>query len=134
MNPYVDCDADEMDLSSSQMHAQALTSTVSTPQKSHSTGMRPRFDFGALGIYNAPSWSVQLPDGSGGSQFVQVPKAPVVEGLPLPPNIQEPHKAAYEYLFELIAGLKLMLMTREAGNRARLSALQSGAKKRKGRG
>lgn len=50
--------------------------------------MRPEFDFGALGIYNAPGWRVELPDGSGGTQAVEVPRAPLAEGLPLPPNIQ----------------------------------------------
>lgn len=50
--------------------------------------MRPEFDFGALGIYNAPCWNVELRDGSGGTQVVEVPRAPLAEGLPLPPNIQ----------------------------------------------
>ncbi|KAF3956614.1 hypothetical protein CMV_018276 [Castanea mollissima] len=70
-------------------------------------------DFEALGISNPPSWSVLLPNDLGGTQLVQVPQAPEVEGLPLPPNLEEPHKSAYEYLFKLVAGLKHMLQTRE---------------------
>lgn len=121
-------------------HAQASTSALSVPQIFYPNGMRPGFDFGALGIYNAPTWGVQLPDGSGGTQVVQVPRAPVVEGLPLPLSIQvasfmiinifvnmalwlvlnrifffflkEPHKSAYEYLFELVAALKHMITRR----------------------
>lgn len=50
--------------------------------------MNSRIDFEALGIKNPPSWSVQLMDDAGGTQVVQVPKAPMVEGLPLPPNLQ----------------------------------------------
>nr|KYP58399.1 Serine/threonine protein phosphatase 7 [Cajanus cajan] len=99
-------------LTSVDIHAQASTSAVSVPQRIYPDGMRPEFDFGALGIYNAPCWSVELPDGSGGTQVLPVPRAPLVEGLPLPPNIQEPHKAAYEYLFELVGALKHMMVTR----------------------
>ncbi|CAI8612000.1 unnamed protein product [Vicia faba] len=131
--PYLDFDADDTDLSkldSSQIDIEASTSTFSSPQDAS----RPEFDFESLGIYNAPSWSVQLPDGSGGSQAVQVPRAPLVEGLPLPPNIEEPHAAAYKYLFELVAGLKHMIATRETENNARVSALRSKARKRKERG
>lgn len=69
-------------------HAQASTSAFSAPQRFDPAGVRPEFDFEALGIYNAPCWSVQLPDGSGGTQVVQVPRAPLVEGLPLPPTVQ----------------------------------------------
>ncbi|XP_015890694.3 serine/threonine-protein phosphatase 7 inactive homolog isoform X2 [Ziziphus jujuba] len=81
-------------------------------------GMSSRIDFEALGISNPPSWSVLLTDDTGGTQVVEVPKAPVVEGLPLSSNLQEPHKAAYEYFLELIAALKHMLSTRviEKGN------------------
>ena len=57
-------------------------------QRSYPAGVIPEFDFAALGIYNAPSWSVQLPHGSVGTQVVQIPRAPLVEGLPLPQNIQ----------------------------------------------
>jgi len=70
------------------MNAQASTSTLSASERFYPEGMRPEFDFGALGVYNAPCWSVELPDGSGGTQVVEVPRAPLVEGLPLPPNIQ----------------------------------------------
>ncbi|KAI5413733.1 hypothetical protein KIW84_058043 [Lathyrus oleraceus] len=131
--PYIDFDADDMDsskLDSSQIDTEASTSTFSAPQDAS----RPEFDFESLGIYNAPSWSVQLPDGSGGSQVVQVPRAPLVEGLPLPANIEEPHAGAYKYLFELVAGLKHMIATRETENSAHVSALRSKARKRKGRG
>ncbi|TKY48281.1 Serine/threonine-protein phosphatase 7 [Spatholobus suberectus] len=134
VDPYVHFDANNMDLSKLDSSQSASTSAFSAPQRFYPDGMRPEFDFGALGIYNAPCWSVELPDGSGGTQVVQVPRAPLVEGLPLPPNIQEPHKAAYEYLFELVAALKHMIVTRETENRARVSALQSRARKRKGKG
>lgn len=135
VDPYIDYDADEMDFSkldSPPMNAQASAPGISASQRSYPAGVTPEFDFGALGIYNAPSWTVQLPDGSGGTQVVQIPRAPLAEGLPLPQNIQEPHKAAYEYLFELIASLKLMLMTREPDNQASQTALRSRARKRKG--
>ncbi|XP_073223144.1 serine/threonine-protein phosphatase 7-like isoform X2 [Cicer arietinum] len=128
--PYLDLDADDMNLSKLDSSQIASTSDFSAPQDA----VRPEFDFEALGIYNAPSWTVQFPDGSGGTQAVQVPRAPLVEGLPLPPNIQEPHKGAYEYLFELVAGLKHMIATRETENMAHVSALQSRARKRKDRG
>ncbi|KAL6144541.1 hypothetical protein ACLB2K_055233 [Fragaria x ananassa] len=45
-------------------------------------------DFKALGISNPPSSSVMMGDGVGGTQLVEVPKAPVVEGLPLPSELQ----------------------------------------------
>ena len=77
--------------------------------------------------------------------------------------MQEPHKAAYEYLFELVAGLKHMIVTRvsydssfmtllllvlicllwgievvfsiqETENRAPVSALRSRTRKREGKG
>ncbi|XP_027342035.1 serine/threonine-protein phosphatase 7-like isoform X2 [Abrus precatorius] len=135
VDPYVDLDANDMDSSKLDSSQSASTSAFSAPERFYPDGiMRPEFDFGALGIYNAPCWSVQLPDGSGGTHVVEVPRAPLVEGLPLPSNIQEPHKAAYEYLFELVAALKHMIVSRETQNRARVSALRSRARKRKGRG
>ncbi|KAK7271983.1 hypothetical protein RJT34_28297 [Clitoria ternatea] len=137
VDPYVDLDANIMDsskLDSCRSHAQASTSGDSAPQRFTPDETGPEFDFGALGIHSGPCWSVELPDGSGGTQIVQVPRAPAVEGLPLPPSIQEPHKAAYEYLFELVASLKHMIITRETENRALVSALRSRARKRKGRG
>ncbi|XP_050383989.1 serine/threonine-protein phosphatase 7-like [Argentina anserina] len=45
-------------------------------------------DFKALGISNPPSSSVMVGDGAGATQLVQVPKAPMVEGLPLPLELQ----------------------------------------------
>ncbi|KAK7335862.1 hypothetical protein VNO80_27963 [Phaseolus coccineus] len=113
------------------MNAQTSTSTLFASERFYPEGMRPEFDFGALGVYNAPCWSVELPDGSGGPQVAEVPRASLVEGLPLPPNIQEPHKAAYKYWFELVAGLKHMIVTR---NRTRVSALRSSVRKRKDQG
>ncbi|CAL0322086.1 unnamed protein product [Lupinus luteus] len=137
VDPYVDFDGIEMDssqLDSSQMVCwQKLFKKCSLAFLFIPSGIRPGFDFGELGIYNAPAWGVELPDGSGGSQIMQVPRAPVVEGLPLPPNIQEPHKSAYEYLFELVGSLKHMIVARENENRARVSALKSRARKRKGK-
>lgn len=134
VDPYIDFDASNMDSSKLDSSQSASTSALSAPQGFYPDGISPEFDFGQLGIYNAPCWSVELPDGSGGTQVVQVPRAPLVEGLPLPSNIQEPHKAAYEYLFELVGGLKHMVVTRETENRARVSALRSRARKRKGKG
>lgn len=134
VDPYFDFDANYMESSKLDSSQSASTSTLSAPQRFYSDGMRPEFDFGALGIYNAPGWRVELPDGSGGTQAVEVPRAPLAEGLPLPPNIQEPHKAAYEYLFELVAGLKHMIVTRETENRAPVSALRSRTRKREGKG
>ncbi|CAJ1955458.1 unnamed protein product [Sphenostylis stenocarpa] len=131
VDPYVDFGANNLDSSKLDSSQSASTSTLSASERFYPEGMKPEFDFGALGLYNAPCWSVELPDGSGGTQVVEVPRASIVEGLPLPPNIQEPHKAAYEYLFELVAGLKHMIVTRETENRARMSALRSKARKRK---
>ncbi|KAK7261685.1 hypothetical protein RIF29_28002 [Crotalaria pallida] len=132
VDPYVDFDANEMDLSQLDSSQMASTSAFSGPQIFYPTSS-PGINFGALGIYNAPSWGVELPDGSGGTHVLQVPRAPVVEGLPLPPNIEEPHKSNYEYLFELIASLKHVIVTRENENRARVSALRGRARKRKGK-
>ncbi|KAL2332259.1 hypothetical protein Fmac_019840 [Flemingia macrophylla] len=134
VDPYVDFDANNMESSKLDSSQSASTSALSTPQRFYRDEMMPEFDFGALGIYNAPCWSVELPDSSGGTQVVPVPRAPLVEGLPLPPSIQEPHKAAYEYLFELVGSLKHMIVTRETENMALVSALRSRARKRKGRG
>ncbi|KAK7402253.1 hypothetical protein VNO78_14372 [Psophocarpus tetragonolobus] len=131
---YVDFDAYNMDSSKLDSSQSASTSTLCAPQRVYPDGMGPEYDFGALGIYNAPCWSVELPDGSGGTQVVEVPRASLVEGLPLPPNIQEPHKGAYEYLLELVGGLKHMIVARETENRALVSALRSRARKRKGKG
>ncbi|RYQ98316.1 hypothetical protein Ahy_B08g094365 [Arachis hypogaea] len=56
--------------------------------------------------------------------------------------LQEPHWSAYKYLFELVGALKHVVVTRkpswfsqfqETENRARVSALRSRTKKRKGR-
>ncbi|KAK7825745.1 serine/threonine-protein phosphatase 7 inactive like protein [Quercus suber] len=94
-------------------HAQSSMVAISSLQKSSPVVMASGVDFEALGISNPPSWSVLLPNDLGGTQLVQVPQAPEVEGLPLPPNLEEPHKSAYEYLFKLVAGLKHMLQTRE---------------------
>lgn len=77
---------------------EASTSTFSAPQDAS----RPEFDFESLGIYNAPSWSVQLPDGSGGSQVVQVPRASLVEGLPLPANIEVASFTIYQYFVNML--------------------------------
>ncbi|XP_059458086.1 serine/threonine-protein phosphatase 7-like isoform X2 [Corylus avellana] len=104
-------DLGEQDLTS--MQAQTSTAAISSSQKSSPVGMTSEVDFEALGISNPPSWTVLLPDDVDGTKLVQVPQAPEVEGLPLPPNLEEPHKSAYEYFFKLIAGLKHMLQTRE---------------------
>ncbi|XP_075667796.1 serine/threonine-protein phosphatase 7 inactive homolog isoform X4 [Castanea sativa] len=104
-------DIGERDLTST--HAQSSTAAISSLQKSSPVVMASGVDFEALGISNPPSWSVLLPNDLGGTQLAQVPQAPEVEGLPLPPNLEEPHKSAYEYLFKLVAGLKHMLQTRE---------------------
>ncbi|MCI34733.1 serine/threonine-protein phosphatase 7 inactive-like protein, partial [Trifolium medium] len=50
--------------------------------------VRPESNSEALGIDNGQSWSVQLPDGSSGTQVLEVPRSPLVEEFPLPPNIQ----------------------------------------------
>ncbi|XP_008458903.1 serine/threonine-protein phosphatase 7-like isoform X2 [Cucumis melo] len=96
--------------------ADAVSSNNSSPIEIHSG-----VDFEALGILNPPSWSITLTDDATGTQNVPIPKAPVVEGLPLPPSIEEPHKAAYEYFLELIAGLKFMLQTTENKNKIHIS-------------
>ncbi|KEH23106.1 DUF674 family protein [Medicago truncatula] len=61
------------------------TSAFSAPED----GAGPESNFEALGINNASSLSVQLPDCSSGTQVLQVPTATLVEELPLPPKIQE---------------------------------------------
>ncbi|KAE8038668.1 hypothetical protein FH972_011149 [Carpinus fangiana] len=75
-------------------------------------------DKGTWGL-EKPSWAVLLPDDVDGTKLVQVPQAPEVEGLPLPPNLEEPHKSAYEYFFKLTAALKHMLQTRETKGQKR---------------
>ncbi|EXB68905.1 hypothetical protein L484_001812 [Morus notabilis] len=81
--------------------------------------------------------SGQLADNAGGTKDVQVSRVPTAEGRPRPSdlpvrkpfmaarhvqyllsgieksrfNMQEPHKAAFEYHFELVAALKHMLST-----------------------
>ncbi|XP_022960395.1 serine/threonine-protein phosphatase 7-like isoform X1 [Cucurbita moschata] len=104
---YFGCEGHDVDLDLTLM-ADAVSSKNSSPIEVHSG-----VDFEALGILNPPSWSVTMTDDVTGTQSVKIPKAPVVEGLPLPPSIEEPHKAAYEYFLELIAGLKFMLQTTE---------------------
>ncbi|KAM3747322.1 hypothetical protein ACB098_05G026500 [Castanea mollissima] len=104
---------DEIYIGERDLTSTSSTAAISSLQKSSPVVMASGVDFEALGISNPPSWSVLLPNDLGGTQLVQVPQAPEVEGLPLPPNLEEPHKSAYEYLFKLIAGLKHMLQTRE---------------------
>ncbi|PQP99344.1 serine/threonine-protein phosphatase 7 inactive homolog [Prunus yedoensis var. nudiflora] len=58
--------------------------------------------------------------------------APVVEGLPLPSDLQEPHQVSYKYFSELIAGLKHMLSTREVEDRVHESAIQNRARHQMG--
>ncbi|XP_022133758.1 serine/threonine-protein phosphatase 7-like isoform X3 [Momordica charantia] len=109
---YFGCEGHDVDLDLTLMAlADVVSSKNSSPVEIHSG-----VDFEALGIVNPPSWSITLTDDATGTQNVQIPKAPVVEGLPLPPNIEEPHKAAYEYFLELIAGLKFMLQKTENTN------------------
>ena len=118
------------------MCAQLTAYGSSSSQTSCPAWMISKVDFEALGISNPPSWSFPLADNAGGTNAVEVLRAPAVEGIPLPSElqvkkffcssryidivtilrilvlIQEPHKAAFEYLFELVAGLKYMLSTR----------------------
>lgn len=114
---YFGCEGHDVDLDLTLMAlADAVSSNNSSPIEIHSG-----VDFEALGILNPPSWSITLTDDTTGTQNVQIPKAPMVEGLPLPPSIEEPHKAAYEYFLELIAGLKFMLQTTENKNKIHIS-------------
>ena len=67
--------------------------------------IRSSVDFEALGIFNPPSWNVQLSDG-GGTKAVEVPRAPVgsvLEGLPLPNDLQVKN-IFLAYLFHLLVG------------------------------
>ncbi|PON96172.1 Serine/threonine-specific protein phosphatase/bis(5-nucleosyl)-tetraphosphatase [Trema orientale] len=105
-----------------EIHAQSTTDRSSSSQTIFPPWMSSRVDFEALGISNPPSWSVPLADDAGGTKAIQIPRAPVVEGLPLPTNLQEPHKAAFEYLFELIAALKHMISARVIENGVHESA------------
>ncbi|VVA24044.1 PREDICTED: serine/threonine-phosphatase [Prunus dulcis] len=110
----------------------SATGATSLSQTSFPPGISSEVNFKALGISNPPSWSVMLADDAGGTQLVQVPKAPVVEGLPLPSDLQEPHQAAYKYFLELIAGLKHMLSTRVSQDRVHESAIQKRARHQMG--
>lgn len=118
------------------MCAQLTAYGSSSSQTSCPAWMPSKVDFEALGISYPPSWNVPLADNGGGTKVVEVLRAPAVEGIPLPSELQvtqnfcsyryivvatilrffvlmqEPHKAAFEYLFELVAGLKYMLSTR----------------------
>ena len=69
--------------------------------------MSSRVDFEALGISNPPSWSILLMDGADETKFLQVrraPGAPMIEGLPLPLDLQV-MKLFWLYFFA-IEGLK----------------------------
>lgn len=70
------------------LYLQSATGATSLSQTSFPPGISSEVNFEALGISNPPSWSVMLADDAGGTQLVQVPKAPVVEGLPLPSDLQ----------------------------------------------
>lgn len=120
------------------MHTQPATDSSSLSQTTLPGRMSSTVSFEAMGISNPPCWSVSLADNTGSTKVVQVSRAPTAEGLPLPSDlpvrksfacfprsnfvigrlknhgviIQEPHKAALEYLFELVAALKHMLSTR----------------------
>ncbi|XP_030490639.2 serine/threonine-protein phosphatase 7 inactive homolog isoform X1 [Cannabis sativa] len=87
------------------------TSSESSPQTNIPDWLSSRVDFEALGIYSPPSWNILMENNSTGrTKFLQVPRAPLIEGLPLPSHLQEPYKGAFEYLFELIAALKCMVL------------------------
>ncbi|XP_062087710.1 serine/threonine-protein phosphatase 7 inactive homolog [Humulus lupulus] len=116
--------------------ASIFTSSDSSSQTNIPASLSSRVDFEALGIYNSPSWNILMEDSAGGTKFLQVPRAPLVEGLPLPSDLQEPYKAAFEYLFELIAALKCMVLTRVIENGVQESAegrKRSKRKRRKGK-
>lgn len=70
------------------LYLQSATGATSLSQTSVPPGSSSEVNFEALGISNPPSCSVMVPDDAGGTQLVQVPKAPVVEGLPLPSDLQ----------------------------------------------
>ncbi|CAH8357435.1 unnamed protein product [Eruca vesicaria subsp. sativa] len=73
---------------------------------------RTEHGFASVGISNPPSWTVSLP--SEPSQILQLQEPPqVFEGLPLPDNIEEPHKSNYDYLFRLIGALKQEVQIRD---------------------
>ncbi|KAM1462210.1 hypothetical protein ACFXTH_046481 [Malus domestica] len=113
----------EPDLASVSATGATSLSQTSVPPCSSS-----EVNFEALGISNPPSCSVMVADDAGGTQLVQVPKVPVVEGLPLPSDLQEPHKAAYKYFLELIAGLKHMISTRGVQTGTNESTMQKRAR------
>ncbi|KAF8025718.1 hypothetical protein BT93_F2527 [Corymbia citriodora subsp. variegata] len=117
---------DEVDLYEevlTSMSPEALGDSIAMDHLHGMAGMNSGIDFGAVGIHNPPSWSVLLADEAGNPQCVQLPEVPDVEGLPLSPRTQEPHKSAYEYLFKLIAALKHELQTRDAQSRSRMHEL-----------
>ena len=62
-------------------------------------------NFEALGISNPPSWSVLLADDTGATKVVQIPRAPKVEGLPLPSDLQV---MQFFWLFELLLLLEAL--------------------------
>ena len=119
------------------MHGQPTTCGSSASPETFPAWTSARIEFEALGISNPPSWSVPLADNANGAKVVQLTRAPLVEGLPLPSNLQvnksrlfalsiftlqrsknamfwmqEPHKATFKYLFELVAALKHTLSAR----------------------
>uniref|UniRef100_A0A803NY55 Serine/threonine-protein phosphatase n=1 Tax=Cannabis sativa TaxID=3483 RepID=A0A803NY55_CANSA len=105
-----------------EVHGQPTTDRSSSSRSIFPPWISSKVDFEALGISNPPSWSVPLADDAGGVQVVPIPRAPMVEGLPLPSDLQEPHKAAFEYLFELIAALKHIISARVTENGVQKSA------------
>uniref|UniRef100_A0A2P2JIL4 Serine/threonine-protein phosphatase 7 inactive homolog isoform X1 n=1 Tax=Rhizophora mucronata TaxID=61149 RepID=A0A2P2JIL4_RHIMU len=63
-------------------------------------------DFAAVGISSPPSWNVIWVDDEGSTRQVDLPKVSEAEGLPLPAELENPHKSNYEYLFNLVGSLK----------------------------
>ncbi|XP_024027916.1 serine/threonine-protein phosphatase 7 isoform X1 [Morus notabilis] len=98
-------------LFSAPNYPQTSTDGFSSSQTTSPAWITSKVDFEAMGISNPPSWSISLADNAGGTKDVQVSRAPTAAGLPLPSDLPEPHKAAFEYLFELVAALKHMLST-----------------------
>ncbi|PON96174.1 Serine/threonine-specific protein phosphatase/bis(5-nucleosyl)-tetraphosphatase [Trema orientale] len=136
IDPYVVADVEDVNYASEEELTLISTTYDSSSETNFPAWISSRVDFEALGISNPPSWSILLVDGAGGTKFLQVPRspgAPVIEGLPLPSDLLEPHKSAFEYLFELIAALKHMVSTRVIENGVQESTEVGKRSKRKRR-
>ncbi|CBI17680.3 unnamed protein product, partial [Vitis vinifera] len=65
---------------------------------------------GDIQIPNRPSWNVYLPNEDGILEQVEVPRVSYGEGLPLPPHVHLAYRPHLEEAYQLISGLKHLVL------------------------